>query len=215
MSRFTLSSIISGITLLSAGALWFTAVRGGPIPAEHLPPSADTAALAPAISPSPPPEVSAHAAPSPQTPAAHLATGIPATKRYTDPEFDFSFDYPAGHTVTAFWDETGYAILVSKPNSKEEFQIYIKTYDDSGPVTPEQILGDDPSFLVSNPKTINFPGIPVSALAFSSRNEQIGPSYELFFPYGGYLYHLTTYDGSRSILISTLNSWRFASSSTP
>jgi len=131
------------------------------------------------------------------------------TEQYSNSKYGFSFNYPAGFTIGEFPEgDIGETILVQNPESSQSFQVFVADYDEPGPITPERILQDLPTFVIENPQEAILPG-NVEALIFFSQEEGLGKTREVWIVHGGYLYQITTEASMDAWLAGILNTWHF------
>jgi hypothetical protein len=86
----------------------------------------------------------------------------------------------------------GKRILAESGESKKGFEIVILPFDENGQLTKERILTDVPDMKIENEKEITI-GNDIKALAFGSEDENLGPTFEIWFASGGHLFEARTY----------------------
>jgi len=133
-------------------------------------------------------------------------------KKFTHPEYGFSFEYPKDLEIQAFKEEEGgeiigETIVFQQPNlpgvkpledsEKIGLQIFISPFEDEeGVLTQERVLEDLPFAVIIEPQEV-FLGVlaekEIPALIFWSEDPLIGKTREVWFIHSGYLYEITTY----------------------
>ncbi|HEY4475381.1 MAG TPA: hypothetical protein VJB92_01520 [Candidatus Paceibacterota bacterium] len=151
-----------------------------------------------------------------------ITDAVEGYKKYFHPKLGFSFSYPRELTVQEYnegdWEET---IVFSHPKNgttktvtdKSGFQIFITPFEGSG-LTLERLSEDLPETVIEESvKVILNPSAStkkrIEGLLFWSASPAIGKTRELWFPYEGYLYEITTYAHLDSWLAEIMDSWRF------
>ena len=133
-------------------------------------------------------------------------SGQAGVQKYTDATYGFSFQYPQDFKVTSFPEGDGETVLIREPDGKE-LQIFVSSFDEPGPITPERIHKDIPDMDIENPKQITVSkngGVP--ALAFTSRDGGMMLDV-VWFVGSGNLYRISAKEGSEGFIESILASW--------
>ncbi len=141
-------------------------------------------------------------------------------KNYTHPGYGFSFDYPADWSADLFEDDSGPASpslggeVAVIQNSETGILIYIYPFDEPGPISKERILRDVPDMKIANGKQIKIApstgsGQTIDALSFDSDEREIGPTREVWFVFGGFLYQLSAAEGGEEALNKMIETWKF------
>jgi hypothetical protein len=181
MSHVRTVAIVSvGTVLLSAGALWFTVVRGESAPAEAFLSSGETDA-APPVSATP-------------------------TEIYTDQRYGFSFEYPADLELV---EEDSFGELVifgDAPNGETQLVVDVSAYDFDQPFTadfiPLNVLG-----LSSEVDHITLPSA-ASAFLFRRIDTPLGATRDVMFTHNAKVYHIAVTVPLEDAFDSILESWR-------
>ena len=142
---------------------------------------------------------------------------VPAT--YDNPADDFTFTYPGRFTITETpFEGGGKQITVESTEPKKGFELTILPFDEPGPLTSERIRQDLPDLPMDNLQYLIFSplregetqeGVNIPALSFNSTDDTIGPTYEIWFSYNGYLYQSLTYPEFASGMQDILGTWSF------
>ena len=115
-----------------------------------------------------------------------------ASPLYRDPEGRFSFTKPPGYMVRLIDEGDGETLLVQKvENASLSFQIFISSFDESGPITPERIQKDIPDMIINDPQQAVVGKRKLTVLIFKSTDPSIGETRELWLAHAGYLYQIT------------------------
>lgn len=142
-------------------------------------------------------------------------TGISAAFRtYTHPVHGFSFDYPADWSLDVFSDppdgEAGEGEeTVVLQNAETGIAVFIYPFDEPGPITKKRILRDVPDIKIENEIGLKIAGGSIDALGFDSNERELGPTKEVWFVHGGFLYQISGAQGSGEALYIIVESWKF------
>lgn len=128
---------------------------------------------------------------------------------YTNTAYGFSFTYPDGLVISSVADLDGDVILVREPDGEREFQIYVMSFDEPGPITQERIHQDLPELQVENPQQVLTGGGAIQALIFNGQSEDFGSTREVWFVAGGNLYQVITHEGMDGFVGPILETLRF------
>lgn len=130
-------------------------------------------------------------------------------QNYENTDYGFSFSYPDGFDIREIDEDPGFTVLAEgKPASPSQggenkiFQIYINSFDEEGPITPERIKKDIPDIQIKQSQNFSLDGR--DALAFMT-DENI----EVWFVYGGNLYQATALKAFTDDLSKILATWKF------
>ncbi|MBU1102571.1 hypothetical protein KJ853_02860 [Patescibacteria group bacterium] len=129
-------------------------------------------------------------------------------KNYIHAGYGFSFDYPADWSVDIFKDDVGDVAVIQ--NAETGILIYVYPFDEPGPITKERILRDVPDMTIENGRQIKIgeAGV-IDVLIFDSDEREMGPSKEMWFVHGGFLYQISAAEGSGEALNKIIESWKF------
>ncbi len=120
---------------------------------------------------------------------------------YENTEYGFIFSYPDGFSVKEIDEDGGFTVLAEGSGNKI-FQIFIQSFDEEGPLTPERIKNDLPEMNILASQNFDLAGIP--ALAF-----QTDTAIEAWFVHGGSLYQVTALKDFTDDLSKILATWKF------
>lgn len=138
-----------------------------------------------------------------------LQAGISAAFRtYTHSVHGFSFDYPADWVIDdSFKEEGEEAVLIQ--NEETGIAVFIYPFDEPGPITKKRVLKDVPDMKIENEIALKIANGSIDALGFDSNERELGPTKEVWFVYGGYLYQISGAEGSGETLYKVVSSWKF------
>ncbi|MEX0933682.1 MAG: hypothetical protein WD003_00255 [Candidatus Paceibacterota bacterium] len=127
------------------------------------------------------------------------------TQTYTNQSPEFSFEYPAGFTVTSFAEGTGEVVLVqSRDNQAVGMQVYFTSFDEEGPLTVERIKEDLPNLEMNNAREADlFPD--TLAVVFRDGSGMVN----VWFVRGGYMYQITAAPELGGLFQTMVGSLRF------
>lgn len=120
---------------------------------------------------------------------------------YENIDYGFVFYYPADFDVKEIEEDPGFTVLAEGGGNKA-FQIYINSFDEPGPLTPERIKKDIPGMNIVQSQTFSLAG--TSALAF-----QTDTTIEAWFVHDGNLYQVTAPKDFTDELSKILATWKF------
>ena len=162
------------------------------------------------------------------------------TAVYSNPQLGFSFQYPEGFKAVSVPAGDGNESIVVEPsgatnnqqptpnqsspssdasgqatnNERKGFQIYIAPFDTEGPLTAQFIRSELPAMPMQNVRTAKLASVP--AVVFESQNDDVGPTFEVWFvypespvPHGNYLYQIMAYREFAGELTKILQTWKF------
>jgi len=130
-------------------------------------------------------------------------------QKFTHPDYGFSVEYPQELKIKAFAeDKDSQTIVFQKEEEKFGFQIFVSPFEEGEVLTQERILEDLPSAIIEEPQEVII-GDGIHALLFWSFDPTIGKTREVWFPYQGYLYEITTYAHLDIWLAQILSTWSF------
>jgi hypothetical protein len=135
-----------------------------------------------------------------------------SSKKYSNTEYGFSFEYPSSFTVGQFYDGEGESIVVqeaSSTSSKSGFQVYVSSVEAPVEITPELIKKELPGTLVSNPQKIELDGKDKGMLFSSNSPAFDGKSAEIWFYYQGRVYQVTSYPEGAQKMMEIIGTWKF------
>lgn len=127
------------------------------------------------------------------------------SETYTNHKYGFSFGYPKEFNISEFTEGEADVIL-AKDETGDGFQIFIKPFDEPGPITKKRILKDIPDIHISNDKEISVGG--EKALSFTSQYVSL-ETLEIWFVHGGNLYQISSFPDSASKLEKIIKTWAF------
>lgn len=136
--------------------------------------------------------------------------GYRYTEEYTNPDYNFSFKYPSGFTVSSLPNEGDEIIVVQNTAENIGMQIVISSFPSSDiDITPEYIKGQIPDLKISEAQEV-LVGANRKGLAFLSDNEVFGgSSREVWFVWNGNLYQISTYAEMDGFLKGLFGTWQF------
>jgi len=130
---------------------------------------------------------------------------------YSNPDYGFSFEYPADMQIMELDEVAGKIILGEGPQGA--FQIFIMPFDEPGPLTAERIKKDLPNLTMKNPSPSKIN--EVEAVSFIGSGGDIKTA-ELWFvspkdpyPHGNYLYQFTTKLENANFIEEIMETWKF------
>jgi hypothetical protein len=151
------------------------------------------------------------------SPLAPLATRTTQTQRnpaavraYTSAAFGFSLTYPSDLAVSEYDEGQGVtSIVFQKANEHVGFQIFVTPYPYIGePITEARIKGDLPTLEMQGIQSLSI-GTGTPALSFASSDPDFGPTQELWFAHGSYLFQVLTYPDHAEWLKQIIDTIRF------
>jgi hypothetical protein len=138
-----------------------------------------------------------------------MQTASDGMRTYTNSDFAFSLTYPSDLAVTEY-DEGGgtKSIVFQKPNAHVGFQMFITPDAGDDPLTPADIVLDFPTLEMEDTESLTV-GTGTAAVVFASADPGFGPTRELWFAHGGYLFEVVTYPDRAAWLAPIINTIRF------
>jgi hypothetical protein len=130
-------------------------------------------------------------------------------EQYVNSKYHFSFIYPAGLSISTFIEGEGDVVLVQNQTTNESFQIYIASFDEPWPVTPERIKQDLPDMVIREPLYVALGGGAFDALIFKSEGEALGETREIWFIHDEHLYQVTTRSDLDALVGAIFETWQF------
>ena len=133
------------------------------------------------------------------------------TKKYENTQYGFSFNYPAGFTVSEFTEEEGrISLIIQNEETKQAVQFFITPYNDNSfEVSSERIKRDIPDLPFSNSADVVVGG-KANGAAFFSENEAFkGQTAEVWFADGKIFFQATASAKDARLLEEIVKSWRF------
>ena len=133
------------------------------------------------------------------------AASIPAlSETYANPDYGFSFKYPAGSIVYAMPYGDGIAITVNDKNAGKGFQITIQPFDEPmDALTAERVRKDLSDLPINNPEETTVGG---EGKGISFNNDS---SKHIWFIARGNLYQATSPLDSQRLLLAVMNTVSF------
>jgi hypothetical protein len=148
---------------------------------------------------------------------APLATNKPQAasaagdvRTYTNAAFDFSLSYPSDLSVSQYDEGQGVtSIVFQEANEQIGFQIFVTPYPYIGePITQARIKADLPTLEMQDTESLTI-GTGTPALSFASSDPDFGPTREVWFAHGSYLFQVITYPDQAAWLAPIINTIRF------
>jgi hypothetical protein len=129
---------------------------------------------------------------------------------YTSAAFDFSLTYPSDLSVSQYDEGQGVtSIVFQEVNEQTGFQIFVTPYPYPGePITQARIKADLPTLEMQDTESLTI-GTGTPALAFASADPDFGPTREIWFAHGSYLFEVVTYPDRAAWLAPIINTVRF------
>jgi hypothetical protein len=129
---------------------------------------------------------------------------------YISSDGHFTFRYPKNLNITSYIIEGGGKKILAEEGSqaKQGFEITIMPFDEPGPLTLERIQKDLPDMAMDNISNILI-SPNINGVSFSSFDENIGSTYEVWFIASGSLYEITAYAGYETELNQIIKQWKF------
>lgn len=145
---------------------------------------------------------SAPAAAGPLAPPREVPAGM---REYRNTTYRFSLFYPSDLSVKEY-DEGGGAqtITFQNPATIKGFQIFIVPYSDSQ-ISQARFRADAPSGTMQSPQPLSIDG--ALATMFIGSNIHIGPTREVWFIHGGYLFESTAPQSLDNWLGAIMTTW--------
>jgi hypothetical protein len=175
----TVAIVTFGTVLLSAGAFWFTVVRGESTPAQAF------------LSPG-------------ETDDAPLSSATP-TEIYTDERYGFSFEYPSDCEITEEDNFDERVLFGDTIHGETRLLIVASPYLFDVPLT-EDFLPLNIADVSSPVDSVTLASGP-TALLFRRTSTTIGPTFDALFVHDDMLYQVTVNDVFEDVLHDILNSW--------
>lgn len=123
------------------------------------------------------------------------------TGKYENTDYGFKFSYPDSFSVKEIDEDSGFTVL-AEGGANKTFQIYINSFDEPGPITPDRIKKDLPDMKIIQSQDFSLDGVP--ALAF-----QTDTTVEVWFVRGENLYQVTSLKDFTDDLSKILATWKF------
>lgn len=135
---------------------------------------------------------------------------VPHTK-YENSEYQFSFDIPVGHTVSAFYEGDGQTVLVRNAQGVTIGQLHMYSAELSEPINPEVIQRDLKGTPVFDVRPFSASKKqPVTGVSFSFEDPSVRTASEIWFAYNQTVYQWTVAVGQEAVVRGIINSmlWR-------
>ncbi|MBI2023160.1 hypothetical protein HYT01_01175 [Candidatus Giovannonibacteria bacterium] len=128
---------------------------------------------------------------------------------YTHPVYKYSFFYPKGFIASPMKYSEDSETLVVEKGDRQGFQIFAAPFEEENALTAERIAQDLPDLVMKNAVKVTFGGNNIQGVAFSSHDEEVGDTYEVWFTYGGNLYQVMAYKEFEKGLQDILATFKF------
>lgn len=116
----------------------------------------------------------------------------------------FSFKYSEGFQASLNLVEGGEIVTIENDKGSG-FQIFISSFDEPGPITPERIQQDQPDMEINDPKNAQLDS--TKALVFNGYDNALGETFEVWVVKNGKLYQITGPRTAQQLIIETLETW--------
>jgi hypothetical protein len=127
---------------------------------------------------------------------------------YRNRAYGFSFYHEAQGKVTAYDEGKGAATIVyENENQVRGFQIFILPYTEAG-ISEKRFRADVPSGIRKDVRAVSLDG--VEAVMFTSYDEMLGDTTEIWVIKNGYLYEITTFKGVGDWFNPIIQTWKFS-----
>ena len=139
---------------------------------------------------------------NPRTPPA-------GQQEYHNLTYGFSLFYPDDLSLATKYgadNPGGVTLGFDDPTGDKGFQIYITPYSGTE-ISRVEFVADDPSRVMLLPTDIYIDG--VKATMFFSPDAVLGPTREVWFIRGGYLFEVTTYKDQDQWLAAIMSTWQW------
>ncbi|MBP6946264.1 MAG: hypothetical protein KBB46_03175 [Candidatus Pacebacteria bacterium] len=128
-------------------------------------------------------------------------------KIYKNIKYKFSFIHPITVQVREYDEGKGAATIIFEDLTNiRGFQLFILPYLGTE-ASEERFKRDVPSGVRLDEKPVTIHG--VNGVAFFSKDDFLGDTFEVWFIKDGYLYEITTLEENTDWLIAILNTWSF------
>jgi hypothetical protein len=129
-------------------------------------------------------------------------------RTYLHEGYGFSFDFPGEASISSIPDLGGEILLVR--GDSEEFQIYVASFDEEGPITTARIKQDLPNLEINDDQQVVIgEGKNIEALIFHGVSEDFGETREVWFVGNGHLFQVITPKGGDTFIGPIVDSWKF------
>lgn len=118
---------------------------------------------------------------------------------------DFSFKYSDGFKVLSNQINIAQEIVSIENGKGSGFQIFILSFDESSPITPERIRKDLPDMQINDPKNADLDG--AKTLVFNGYDDDMGETFEAWVVYKGKLHQITGPKTAEKLITQTLETW--------
>lgn len=128
-------------------------------------------------------------------------------KEYQSRKYRFSLFFPDDLIMTQYSvSGNGQTTIFENKDGSKGVQVFVIPYNEDH-VTEERFKMDLPSGIMKDQLDILVDG--VNAKTFTSRDESLGETQEVWFIKNGFLYEVTTTKQDEKMLIELINSWKF------
>lgn len=126
---------------------------------------------------------------------------------YSNSKYNFTLQLPEEFAVSELTEKNGDIILVQGSDSDASFQIFVMSFEEKEPLTPERIKRNIPDLVIEDPAYIDVDG--VEALAFYSQGQSPEKVYEVWMVNKGWLYQVMINANQKEFALEVLKTWRF------
>lgn len=133
----------------------------------------------------------------------------PGYVKYENTLYGFSFYHAPEAKIREESEGQGSMTIVLENFDKVRgMQIFIVPYSEPT-ISPERFHADVPSGIRENEEMTTVGVKKIPAVTFTSVDEQLGETRELWFIHNGFLFEVTTFKGVRDWFTPIIQSWRF------
>lgn len=127
---------------------------------------------------------------------------------YKNVKYNFSVEIPDGFNVANFQEgDLGDIVLVK--NENKSIQFFIMSFDEPGLITPQRIKQDLPDLKIEDSVQVIIGQDKIQALLFSSQDESLNATKEIWFVKDGYLYQISTNKKDEKLMGQLLETLKF------
>lgn len=137
------------------------------------------------------------------------AEPLPGHIKYVNERYGFSFYHSPQGKITEYDEGQGAMTIVLENEQRVRgMQIFIVPYNEPT-ISDERFRADVPSGVRENVEMTTLGVIGIPAVTFTSLDERLGETREIWFIYRGHLYEITTFKGVGNWFAPIIQSWRF------
>lgn len=138
------------------------------------------------------------------------AEAPPGYIKYTNSQYGFSFYHtPQGRVTEHDEGQGAMTIVLENEERVRGMQIFIVPYHEET-ISDARFKADVPSGVRENIEATTLGVIGIPAVTFTSLDERLGETREIWFIYQGHLYEITTFKGVGNWFAPIIQSWRFS-----